>query len=61
MNVFNTADTIDEFGYWYTYDLLTRLYFMPRRKALWMIWIARQYILHRNNQTLFTRALDILS
>jgi hypothetical protein len=61
MNIFETADTIEAFGYWYTYDFLTRINFMPRRKALWMIWIARQYILHRDKQTLFTRALDKLS
>lgn len=61
MNVFNTADTINEFGYWYTYDLLTRLYFMPRREALWIMWVARQTTLHQQGKTLFTRAIDKLS
>ena len=68
-----SADTTNEFyiddatfhiiqnGYWFTYHRLTDSLMLERKQALWIIWVARQVILHQQRKTLFTRAIDKLS
>jgi hypothetical protein len=58
MSIYDTADLIENCGYWMTYHHLTDAYRLPRRQALWMMWIARQYMLHRNGRSFFERILD---
>jgi len=57
-SIFDTADLIENCGYWMTYHHLTDAYRLPRRQALWMMWIARQYRLHRDGRSFFDRILD---
>ena len=57
-DVFDTADMIHGFGYWFTYHQLTHTYDMPRGQALWMMWVARQYMLHRDGRSLVHRFVD---
>ncbi len=57
-SIFEIADTINAFGYWVTYHQLTDTYRLPRRRALWMMWIARQYLLHRDGRSFCDRVLN---
>ena len=58
MSIFDTADMIDGFGYWTTYHQLTDAFQLSRRQALWTLWIARQYMLHRSGRSFFDRVLN---
>jgi len=57
---FSHVETCLKFdGYWYTYHMLTSYpWGVRRRDALWLLWIARQHMLHRDGRSLVQRLVD---
>ena len=59
LDISNTEQFLKYDGYWYTYALLTNYpWGLRRRDALWIIWIARQRILHVEGRSLVQRLID---
>lgn len=61
MLLYNVERQIRDYGYWYTYWYLTDDKVFTKRSALWLIWVTRQAMLHRDGKTIFTRIIDKLS
>lgn len=49
---FRVASDIAQHGYTFVFWDLTANYDMPRRSALWLMWVARQYNRHVLNRNL---------
>lgn len=58
MHPFNIAQSISDYGYTYTYWNIRTHWGYSRIKALWNMWVARQYLLHMGGKTLLDRAFD---
>ena len=58
MHPFEVAQYIGDYGYTYTYWYLRNFWAMSRLKALWLIWVARQYSRHINDRSILTDLID---
>ena len=46
MHPFNVSDSLQSYGFWYTYWRIRNTYSISRFEVLWLIWIARNYSKH---------------
>ena len=59
MHIDHVVTSLKWDGFWYTYHMLTSdLWDMRRRDALWLIWVARQHMLHKDGRSMRERFVD---
>jgi hypothetical protein len=58
MHPFVIADDVKAYGFWYAYWHLRDNWKLSRTESLWLLWVARQYVLHRDGRTMIERFAD---
>jgi len=58
MHPFEVAQSITDHGYTYTYWYLRNFWNKRRWSALWLLWVARQYLRHMDGKTILSDLID---
>lgn len=58
MHPFEVAQSINDYGYTYTYWYLRSFWSKRRISALWLLWVARQYNRHMDGKSILTDLID---
>ncbi len=48
MHPFEVSNSLQSYGFWFTYWHLRNPYACTRLQALWLIWVGHNYLKHRD-------------